>query len=87
MKYQYADHSWKSNKLFLRKKNTNVSLVPHVDPIHNPDNYPFYKIKFEDGTLSDYYNETRAKDNAIKYIVSTWNTIQDRALLTGSTAV
>lgn len=87
MQYQYADHSWKNNRLYLRRKSTKISLIPHIDHIHNPNNYPMFKIRFEDGTLSDYYNESRAKDNAIKYVCSTWNRIQDRARETGSVCV
>lgn len=60
----YGQHnfSWKKNELYQGKEKTGISVILYC-PIDN-----LYRIRFSDGRLSsDYYNLTRAKDNAKKY--------------------
>lgn len=56
------DLSWKDNELYYRNKKTGFSVFKWPN-----EGYVHYKIKFENGDISeDFYNLTRAKDNAIK---------------------
>jgi hypothetical protein len=58
--YSEKNFSWKKDKLYFGKKNTGISIVPHAT-------YPeMFHIKWEDGELSDFYNITWAKHNAVK---------------------
>ena len=62
------DFKWKNKKLYLRDKYTGVSVIK----VKDQDNYPeMYQIKWEEplyGFSEDFYNLSRAKDNAVKYV-------------------
>ncbi len=58
---------WKENKLYLKDK-----LVAEIVPFIAQEG--MYRIKWPDGTKSnDFYNLTRAKDNAVKIVIEDTN--------------
>lgn len=71
MQYGYREASWKDNKLFIRNKNTGVSLIPRGK---------LYNIKWSDGTIDGPYNGTRAKDNSVRSVIYQWNRDLDKEL-------
>jgi len=67
MKYSYNEANWENDQLFIRNKKTGVSLIPHEK------HKKMYRIKWSDGTFGDFYNKTRAKDNATKATLNVLN--------------
>lgn len=67
--YATSEFNWKNNKLYLGKKNTGYSVIPHPEP-----NNSLFWIKYPDGEKSgDFYNLTRAKDNCVKLVATSYN--------------
>lgn len=61
----YNNLEFIDNKLYHGKKATGIKIVPVM-----------YKIKYPDGTESDIFNLSRAKDNAKKWYMSTKNSTE-----------
>jgi len=61
--YATDDFHWEKNELYEGTKKTGISVV-----FENYAQFSMYRIKFAEGDYSeDYYNISRAKDNALKY--------------------
>lgn len=72
MKVQYSEAKWRDNKLYIRNKKTEVSIVPDQE---HPD---LWRVSWSDGKISpDFYNLTRAKDNAVRWYQLKKNKRQD----------
>ncbi len=75
-KYGSAHFNWKDNQLYQDNKKTGISVVLFEEACFHPGT-ELYKIKFKEGDLSmDYYNISRAKDNAMKYAMREYNKTQ-----------
>lgn len=62
MSINSSNLSWKDHKLYYGTKDTGISVFQWPD-----ENYVHWKYKLADGSISeDFYNITRAKDNAAK---------------------
>ena len=70
---------WKKNRLYNGKVPTNISVVPLKEVNPNSEFENMYKIKIEKSVTTetdystDFYNLTRAKDNAVKIALSPLN--------------
>lgn len=76
--YGTSHFSWKDYELYFRNQKTGISIVlfPSVSGRRS-----LWKIKFPAGTLSDdFYNETRAKDNAKKYEMRRLNMVEEDSI-------
>lgn len=71
---EYSEGKWKDNKLFVRNKDTGISVKQ--DPTHSHMyRIEWTKPKFE--VSEDLYNLTRAKDNALRGYVNSQDTSLD----------
>lgn len=65
----YKDFSWKKNKLFLKEEDIKVSVVP------DKENKDMFRIKWGNKEVSDdFYNKSRAMDNALCFEMACRNT-------------
>ncbi len=78
--YGSDDFHWEKDELYEGTKKTGISVVLHhvgARPFIKSDGrYDFYKIQFSDNLedlSTDYYNISRAKDNAMKYAMQEKN--------------
>lgn len=72
MKASSSRFSWKKNKLYFDHKPTHFSVCPLQEVNPNSEFKSMFKIKIDKSVTTeadysaDFYNLTRAKDNAIK---------------------
>jgi hypothetical protein len=78
--YSTNNFHWKKDELYEGTKKTGISVTPWLIEGSLDNNQ--YKIKFAEGDYSeDFYNISRAKDNALKYAMRDYNkTIGGNAL-------
>lgn len=65
--YSYKEFSWEKGMLYLGVDYTGISIRSDMD---NPE---MYWIMFPEGESQDFYNKTRAKDNAVQYAMDLLN--------------
>lgn len=77
----YSEAKWKDNKLFVRNVDTGISIGPDQE-------YPkLYRIGWDNWISPDFYNKTRAVDNAMRIYQQYMNGIAEVDLEKGSTDV
>jgi hypothetical protein len=61
----FRDLSWNGNRLMVGRKWSGIQIIPDA-------NYPdtMWRIEHPPGTLSDMVNRARAKDAAIRFVLS-----------------
>lgn len=68
--YASSDFTWKKDKLYFN--DLMIEVVPH-------ESFPnMFRLRWPDGILSkDFYNYTRARDNALKVSLTKKNGIEE----------
>jgi hypothetical protein len=67
----YGEFTWKGDKL------THLNSTRPAAELIRDTTYPtMWQFRLADGTLSDLFNRTRAKNNAIVASLSDWNAVQ-----------
>ena len=70
--HERKDVKWQKNKLFCRGEDTGYSIVPH-----KKYKGMFYIIWPDEAVSKDFYNSTRAKENATKWFLNEKNDVND----------
>lgn len=78
--YGYEDFYWHNNELFS-------SAHEYICKVELDRVEHFYKIHWSNGLSEDFYNLTRAKDNAVKIAVKEYNAKSSQEELTGASLV